>query len=131
MSAVVPEIVLAEEKILAQTPPQLQHKHEEPKPKREPHGGAVRAAAVQNPEPVKQSKLSQKMERMFQEREIIEMSRQDSMSLKYEQDYHSSLLSMRYYTPSIKMVYGTAQPIQVVCPEPAFTYTNLRPQVNN
>jgi hypothetical protein len=29
------------------------------------------------------------------------------------------------------MVYGNTKPIQVICPEPAFTYTNLQPQVNN
>ena len=36
-------------------------------------------------------KLQHKMERMFQERESLEMEREDRKSLRYELEYHQSL----------------------------------------
>lgn len=71
------------------------------------------------------------MDAMFQDRELIDMARCDRESMKYEQDFHSDLLSMRFFTPSVRTVQSAVKPIYVVCPEPAYTYTNLQPQINN
>ena len=59
------------------------------------------------------------------------MARCDGESMKYEEDFHSNLLSIRFYTPKLKTVQSSAPPILVVCPEPAYTYMNLQPQANN
>lgn len=122
VSNAAPQIVLAEETLLA-TPSVKATENKKP--------ATVTSIVERVPDSREESRLRQKMEKMFQERELIEMARCDAESMKYERDFHSELLGIRFFAPLFKTVSSSKPPLFVASPEPAYTFTNLRPQLSN